>query len=102
MLPVVISSRPAIGRRDGCVLISGQPVLDDVLIELLGPEQARGRLSSDTFSILIEPSDSQLVKFIGLAFPSVKDSGVCLSVGYPTPKPRPVGDTPLAIPRPQV
>ena len=58
MLPIVISSRPATGRRHGRVLISSQPVLDDVLIELFGPEQPRGHLASNTFSILIEASDS--------------------------------------------
>src|ERR1700722_16811725 len=81
----MISSRPAAARRLGLVLISIQPVLHDVLIKLFGPQQSCGRLSGDTFSILLETADQALVEFVRPTYPGLEYRGIRLGLAIPSP-----------------
>src|ERR1700722_7511522 len=66
----MIAPLPALLGRARVVRVAAQPILDDVMIELLRPEHSRKTLTHYVLRVCREiPRNDRCVKFIGLASP---------------------------------
>src|SRR5262249_1908707 len=74
MRPIVISALfTRVGRRR-LLRIAAEPVLDDVMIELLGPEQAGVGLTGNTgFRTLQRTAKASRIKLVGFSNPIRED-----------------------------
>ena len=75
MGPVVITTLKAFGCWRGLLLIAFEPVFDDVVIKLFGPEHPCKPLPRDLFGIRRQVlRNNRLVKFISFVLTSGEDS----------------------------
>src|SRR5580693_2958471 len=82
MPPVGIASTTSFRRRRRLPWIAVKPLPDDVVIELLGPEQPSERLSGDAASLVARPrcGEDLRIELVGVADARVKDRGELLVV----------------------
>ena len=83
MLPIAVATAPARWRRRGLCRVAVEPLLDDVVVELLRPQKPRERLSHDALRVFAQVfGDDRRVELVGLAPPHVERALELLAEGF--------------------